>query len=253
MDHEETLPNGLSKEALGNNLASLVITPAMQELTGKVVRQWTAVSAYKPLEKFGIFPMRQVLFYGPPGNGKTSACQWLAQRIGIPLYRVRCDQLVHAHLGQTPKNVAAIMEWLAASRPAVVLFDEVESLFPARGQVDACSRELAAAMALYWQYLDRWQGRHLFVMATNLDEMLDQALKSRIELKLYFGPPTYEQCRDVIAYWSEALHEYGADLWAKELLERLDGGTLPRSFRELWQAIQTRTVQFVSDRVDAER
>lgn len=245
----EDYPPGLTLEKPAKNLAGLTMTNAMQQLVDRVLVQWLASDQYRPLEKFGIYPMRQVLFYGPPGNGKTSASQWLASKLGVPLYRVRCDQLIHAHLGQSPKNVAMVMEWLADSPPAVILFDEIESVFPARGQQDACSRELAATMTFFWQYLDRWEGRHIFVMATNLEELLDAALLSRIELKLYFGPPTVDQCRDVIAYWREMLHDYGADVWGPQLLEQLDKGHKFASFRELWQKIQDCAVQTVASRL----
>lgn len=247
-DNEKSsdVPSGLSIESSGNNLASLVMTDSMKQLVAKVLRQWRAPQAFEPLERFGIFPMRQLLFYGPPGNGKTSACQWLSQKLSVPLYRVRCEQLIEAYLGRTAANVGKIMEWLHSAPSAVILFDEVESLFPARGDQSACGREVSAAMTAYWQYMDRWSGKHLFVMATNMPDRLDPALKSRIELHLEFGPPTDEQARDVIAYWSETLHDFGGAEWSKGLIAELDAGKSFASFRDIWQAIQGCTVAWVS-------
>jgi ATP-dependent 26S proteasome regulatory subunit len=233
------LPKGLSIEKPGSNLASLSMTSSMQQIVGTVIRQWTAPEKFKPLAKHGIFPIRQLLFYGPPGNGKTSACQWISQKLTVPLYRVRCDQLIEAYLGRTATNVAGVMDWLRGKPPAVILFDEVESIFPSRkANEGACGREMSAAMTVYWQCLDRWTDQHLFVLATNMAETLDPALKSRIELHLEFGPPTPDQTREVIAYWSEVLHEYGATDWSASLLKWIDDGNQFTSFRELWQTIQ---------------
>ncbi|TWU66470.1 ATP-binding protein [Crateriforma conspicua] len=241
------LPSGLTKEQPGNNLASLSMTPPMKVIVDTVLRQWRSPQAFQPLARYEIFPVRQLLFYGPPGNGKTCACQWIAQKLDVPLYRVRCETLIEAFMGRTAANVGAILDWLQDSPPAVLLFDEVESLFPARGGASSCARETDSAMAVYWQRLDRWRGRHLFVMATNRPGDLDAALKSRIELHLEFGPPTDQQAREVIAYWSEVLHEYGAESWRQILEDRLDEGVGFASFRDLWHTIQGFVVQHVND------
>jgi hypothetical protein len=189
--------------------------------------------ALEDLARYGIYPIRQILFYGPPGNGKTSAAQWLGKRLDLKVYRVAADALISAYLGKTGKNVTTLMYWLRSVGKAIVLFDEVEQLFPSREvQSDNCSQELQRAMAVFWQALDRWTTPQLFVFATNMPEKLDKALLSRFELALEFGPPTDDQVRVVIAYWAEIFHDHGADQWAPQLAEQSF-----ESFRSLWQAI----------------
>ncbi|MEM9825201.1 MAG: ATP-binding protein [Planctomycetota bacterium] len=246
-------PLGLSVESEGTNLAALSMTPAMRQIADVIVRQWSAVKQFRPLARHGIYPIRQLLFHGPPGNGKTFACQWIAQQLRVPLYRVRCEQVVGSLLGQTTSNIGAVLTWVKEQPPAIVLFDEVETLFPARrAGGDSCSRELNSAMTVYWQHLDRWETQHLFVMATNMPAALDDALKSRIEMQLEFGPPTEAQAREVINYWAEVLNQYGADQWRPKIEERLDTGNRYASFRELWQTIQQATVAYVTDSLGAE-
>lgn len=253
MNSPSTLPVGLSIEKPGSNLASLAMTPALKSIINVVLKQWKAPHVFKPLAKHGIFPVRQLLFYGPPGNGKTSACQWIAQKLDVPLYRIRCEQLVAPYLGNTAKNVGDLMDWLRDQDSAVILFDEIETLFPARSeQSNVFSREMSSAMTVYWQHLDRWTKNHLFVLATNMHKSLDPALLSRIELHLDFGPPTADQARSVIAYWREVLHEYGADEWSKQLNEELDQGSDFKSFRELWQRIQRAVNAHVTATLGAE-
>lgn len=243
----QSLPSGLSQETLGGNLASLAMTPSLKAITDTVLKQWRSPEVFRPLARHGIYPIRQLLFYGPPGNGKTSACQWISQKLDVPLYRVRCEQLVEAYLGRTAAKVGSVMEWLNASESAIVLFDEIESLFPARGSdQSACAREMSSAMTVYWQWLDRWKKNHLFVLATNMHQSLDPALVSRIEMQLEFGPPSEQQAREVIAYWSEVLHEYGSAEWSAELCAWLDGGNEFSSFRELWQQIQRRVSSHIT-------
>lgn len=147
--------DGLTVEKPVGNLASLAITPPLQQLLNLVVNQRRCMKQFKNLAKFGIYPTRQVLFYGPPGNGKTFACNWLSNKLGIPLYRVRCEALVNSHLGQTSKNMANVMEFLAANGDAVVLLDEIESIFMARTDGGgSCAQAITSAMTVFWQYLD---------------------------------------------------------------------------------------------------
>lgn len=103
---------------------------------------------------------------------------------------------LRAMLGKTADNVGDLMRWLEQQEKCVVLFDEVEMLFPSREHAtDNCSAELQSAMGVFWQYLDRWEAPTLFVLATNMPDRLDPALMSRVDVKIEFGPPTVQKCR----------------------------------------------------------
>jgi SpoVK/Ycf46/Vps4 family AAA+-type ATPase len=237
------LPNGLTEEKPARNLAALATTQALEELQGVVLSQWSRTELFSRLIKHGIRPIDRLLFYGPPGNGKTMASGWLAQQIGVPLFRVRCESLVEAYFGKTPANVGAIMNWLEKQPPCIVLWDEVEMLFPSRTIVDGnIGREINSAMGVFWQYLDRWEAPTLFILATNMPERLDPALLSRIDLKMEFGPPTPEQAKSVIEYWAEVLHEYGGGEWGP----LLNDGQAFESFRTLFHQVQWHVRQFVT-------
>lgn len=236
------LPIGLTVEKPARNLAALATTDSLRDLQSVVLGQWKNAETFAKLAKHGIRPIDRLLFFGPPGNGKTMAAQWLAQQIDAPLYRVRCESIVIPYLGQTASAVGELMSWLEKRGKCVVLLDEVEMLFQSRERNDGnCGREMSAAMGAFWQALDRWEAPTLFVMATNMPDRLDAALLSRIELKIEFGPPTSEQAASVAAYWSEVLHEYGGDQWGPEI-----GARKWESFRALFQAVQKAVRDFVT-------
>ena len=247
MTQNGNLPNGLTLEKPARNLAALATTDSLAELRSLVLAQWNRTDAFSKLAKHGIRPVDRLLFYGPPGNGKTMASQWLAQQLGVQLYRVRCESLVIPYLGQTSTSVGQVMDWLEKQPRCVVLFDEVETLFPSRelsrGQ---CDRERNSAMAVFWQYLDRWDAPTLFVLATNMPDRLDPALLSRIDHKMEFGPPTPEQASSVIQYWAEVLHEFGGNAWGP----RVDDGRKWESFRALFHAVQSHVRNYVSTKKD---
>jgi ATP-dependent 26S proteasome regulatory subunit len=232
---QNKLPAGITLEKPAKNLASLATTSTIDAMAQIVVRQWSHTAEFARLAKHGIRPIDRLLFYGPPGNGKTMAAQWVAGKIDAPLYRVRSESLISSALGGTARILSEVMNWLAGQGKSVVLVDEVEQLFRSRTEAkDSCDRELTSVMAIFWQFLDRWEAPTLFILATNLPDELDAALLSRIDVKLEFGPPTPEQVDSVIRYWQEVLHEFGSDQWGPQLLER----TNYKSFRALFQEIQ---------------
>lgn len=232
------LPQGVTLEKEGRNLDSLTQTETLATLKKTLVHEWNLRQKFAGVSQFGIHPTKLALFHGPPGNGKTMAAKMLAKATGTILYRVSCEGLFASHLGEIEKNMGAVMKFLESAGPCVVLFDECESIFRARGATEgSCANAISNTMMVFWQYIDRWETPQLFLLATNLIDQLDPALISRCELSLEFGPPTIGQAQQVLAYWEEVLHEYGAEKWGKSIRDKLNEGELPPSFRALWQKI----------------
>lgn len=233
------MPPALTIEREANNLASLTINQPLRDLMSVLVPQWKRRDLFSPLSKYGIGPLNRALFYGPPGNGKTVSAQLIAEKLGCPLLRVCCERLVDKWLGDTAKNITDVMNWLESEELSVVLFDEVEAIFPSRRGSDNSggSREISTAMTVFWQRMDRWRTPQLFLLATNMVDRLDPALLSRIDLQIEFGPPTDSQAIMVIDYWTEMLHEYGSESWSVPMRQKVIDGHTPQSFRALWQGI----------------
>ena len=240
------MPAGVVLEKSGRNLDSLVETDALKRLKSTLIHEWKIRNAFKPLEQYGIRPTTLALFHGPPGNGKTMAAKQLAAVTGVPLYRVACDGLMASYLGELERNMRNVLDWLAQAGPAVVLFDECEAIFRRRGACDSGGAlAIVRAMQIFWQAVDRWESPQVFLLATNQIEEIDAALISRCETRLEFVGPTAEQAKLVIEYWSEVLHEYGANFWSKELLKAVDK-TPPESFRDIWNAVAACVRKFIT-------
>lgn len=234
------LPRGLTLEKTPAFVPRMVMTDELEVVFREVISQWTHREKFAPLARFGIRPLDRLLFYGPPGNGKTLACQWICQKLdGVPLYRVQCEAVIGQYMGNMAQGLAGITNHLRAlAAPAVCLFDEVESIFVDRtANSGQCDRERATALSVFFQALDRWEAPTLIVMCTNIVDQLDRALLSRVELQLQFGGPTPDQALQVVEYWRELLCEHGADEWGPRFVDAIQSGQLPESFRELTQLI----------------
>lgn len=237
-DSESKLPKGLVLDDKPPFVPRMVMTAQLNKVIKNVVFQWQHREQFQELLKYGIRPLDRLLFFGPPGNGKTLTCYWMAKELGIPVYRVICEQIRESLMGAATRNIAEISDYLnARAEPAICLWDEIESIFIDRAASSGeCGREISSALTVFLQALDRWKAPTLIVMATNLEDRLDPALLSRVEMKLRFEGPTAEQCEKLIQYWAELLCKHGSDEWGPPLLERVKQ-TPATSFRELQQAI----------------
>jgi AAA+ superfamily predicted ATPase len=232
---KKEIPSGISLEAPGNCLASLSLSDELNENIRSITDQWQHREAFDEVAKYGITPTKLVLFWGPPGNGKTSAAKLIAKQLGVDLYRVRCEHLIGSHYGESTAKLSKVMDYLESPTPAVVLFDEVETILVSRlrsGNGEA-SMESNRMQAAFWQYLDRWTSPQLFILATNLSERIDPAVSSRVEMSLKFDAPSQEQIAAVVKYWAEIFHAYAPEKWEAELAAHPF-----ESFRDMWQAIQ---------------
>jgi ATP-dependent 26S proteasome regulatory subunit len=148
------------------------------------------------LESFNVAPKRRLLFYGPPGCGKTFAASVIAGELGLPLMTVRVDGLFSRFLGATANHLRAIFAEMPR-RPGVYLFDEFDALAKARndGQDVGEARRILTA---FLQLIDADKSHSLVIAATNHVESLDKAVFRRFDLRLSFELPTSEEVAELI-------------------------------------------------------
>ena len=105
-------------------LADLVLAPEVLDRLGGLVEE---VPLWGRLAASGVPQRKRVLFYGPPGCGKSSIAEALAAEIGVPLVVVRLDSVISSYLGQTATNLRKLIDYADAA-PWVMLFDEFDAL-----------------------------------------------------------------------------------------------------------------------------
>ena len=144
--------------------------------------------------KFGMMPSKGVLFYGPPGCGKTLLAKAVAHECSSNFISVKGPELLTMWFGESEANVRDIFDKARGASPCVLFFDELDSVGTARGssQGDAGG----AGDRVLNQLLTEMDGvgskkNLFFIGATNRPDILDEALirPGRLDQLIYIPLP----------------------------------------------------------------
>lgn len=78
--------------------------------------------------KFGMKPSKGVLFYGPPGCGKTLMAKAVANECSSNFISVKGPELLTMWFGESEANVREIFDKARGAAPCVLFFDELDSI-----------------------------------------------------------------------------------------------------------------------------
>ncbi len=135
------------------------------------------------------------LFVGPSGTGKTLAAGWLATKLGMPLYRVDLASITSKYIGETEKNLSQLLS-RAEQAEVVLLFDEADSLFGKRTDVQQANDRFANAQTNYLlQRIESFDG--ITLLTSNSRSRFDSAFSRRLDMIIEFPLPQAEERRSL--------------------------------------------------------
>lgn len=144
--------------------------------------------------KFGMSPSKGVLFYGPPGCGKTLLAKAIANECGANFISIKGPELLTQWFGESEANVRELFDKARAASPCILMFDEIDSIAKARGGGGAGGSE--AGDRVINQILTEIDGvgarKNVFVIgATNRPDVLDPAVirPGRLDQLIYIPLP----------------------------------------------------------------
>ncbi|KAH7053939.1 transitional endoplasmic reticulum ATPase [Linnemannia elongata] len=144
--------------------------------------------------KFGMSPSRGVLFYGPPGCGKTLLAKAIANECQANFISIKGPELLTMWFGESEANVRDVFDKARAAAPCVMFFDELDSIAKARGGSSGDAG--GAGDRVLNQILTEMDGmnakKNVFVIgATNRPDQIDGALlrPGRLDQLIYIPLP----------------------------------------------------------------
>jgi transitional endoplasmic reticulum ATPase len=148
-------------------------------------------------EKFGMQPSKGVLFYGPPGCGKTLLAKAIANECGANFISIKGPELLTMWFGESEANVRDLFDKARAAAPCILFFDEMDSIAKARGGGGGGGSSEAGDRVIN-QILTEIDGvgarKSVFVIgATNRPDILDNAVTrpGRLDQLIYIPLPDY--------------------------------------------------------------
>lgn len=143
------------------------------------------------LRSHGLEPRHRILLVGPPGNGKTSLAEAIAEALAVQFFVIRYDAVIGSFLGETASRLRRVFDY-ARTTPCVLFFDEFDAVGKERGDVNETGEIKRVAASLLMQ-VDDLPSYTLIAAASNHPELLDRAVWRRFQVRLELPAPAQGQ------------------------------------------------------------
>ncbi|MBV1883811.1 MAG: ATP-binding protein [Pseudomonadales bacterium] len=198
------------------------------------------------LRSYGMKASNKVMFYGPPGCGKTLAAEVIAFELDRPLAVIRLDSLISSFLGETAANLRKIFDFIA-DHQMVALFDEFDAIGKERGDSGEHG-ELRRVVNAVLQMMDNYQGQSLILAATNHEDILDSAIWRRFDEIIEIPLPSTDQIIQLLQLKLRGVRRQfefdDNDLISK--LENKSGADIERIVRRATKRMILRSQEFLT-------
>lgn len=213
LDHR--ISNFVNEIIPDQKLDDLILPKEVLDIVREVVQEHHRLDL---LRSYNLEPRNRILLIGPPGNGKTSLAEAIAESLMVPLLAVRYDGVVGTYLGETAVRLQRLMEH-AATRKCVLFLDEFETLGKERGDTHETGEIKRIVSSLLLQ-IDSLPSHVVVVGATNHAELLDRAVWRRFQVRMVLPEPTRARLADWFARFERRINVplgYAPETLAKKL------------------------------------
>ncbi|HEY0100377.1 MAG TPA: ATP-binding protein [Pyrinomonadaceae bacterium] len=171
-----------------------------------------------------------LLFYGPPGCGKTFIARAVAGEMGARFIAIGLADVLDMYIGQSERNLHEIFETARRTAPCVLFIDEIDALGRKRSlQRHSGGRDVVNQLLSELDSIGN-DNRGVFVLAaTNHPWDVDTALRrpGRFDRTLLVLPPDQTARAAILRYHLGERPVEGVDLrWVAEKTDGLSGADL---------------------------
>jgi AAA+ superfamily predicted ATPase len=235
----------LSETIPRRNIADLVLP----DITACAIRQLIEEQQRaNTLRSHSLEPRHRLLLVGPPGNGKTSLAEGIAEALAVPFLTVRYESMIGSFLGETAGRLKHVFDYVR-STPCVLFFDEFDAVGKERGDKHETGEIKRVVTSLLMQ-IDELPSYVVAIAATNHAELLDRAVWRRFELRLSLPAPSERQiCNFIISLAQRANIDLGI---RPQMIAKTIGRASYAEAEDLFLDLARRQVLAMGERTTAE-
>lgn len=187
------------------------------------------------LASHGYKPKSRLLFWGPPGCGKTMTAHYLATQLQLPVALVRWHAVVSSFLGESTAHLQQLFD-AASHTPMVLLLDEFDTVGKDRDDPNDVG-ELKRIVNGLLQAMDSFRNTEsLVIAASNHQYLLDPAIWRRFDDVICFPFPTQTARLEFV---HDTLNGIVSDLSHEVLAKKFNGRSFADIERVLIEAVKT--------------
>jgi len=140
-----------------------------------------------------------ILFYGPPGCGKTYIARKFSKKIRYNFIEVKPSDTASIYVHGTQEMIRDVFKKAVEKAPCILFFDEFDAFAPKRGE-SSTSHHYRSEVNEFLTQLNECHEREILVIgATNNAKLIDEAVlrPGRLDIKVFIPPPDFEARMEV--------------------------------------------------------
>lgn len=141
-------------------------------------------------KEWGVTIPNGILFYGPPGCGKTFFAEKFAEEAGLNFISVSCSDIATPYIHGGQEKIAALFDEARKAAPTIVFLDEIDAMIGSRD--NETNSSMAGEVNEFLTQLNNCGDSGVLVIgATNRPQKIDRAAlrAGRLELKYFIPQP----------------------------------------------------------------
>jgi transitional endoplasmic reticulum ATPase len=207
--------------------------PPKQLVQRRIILPLTEESLSK---KHGVIPPKTIIFFGPPGTGKTHFVKAIAGVLSWWYIEILPSMLMIDGIEKIGANLHNVMEKAQRLEDAVIFIDEFEEIAGSRDEASRIDKSITNEFLKQVPLLKNQGNKVLLVCATNYIRQLDAALlrPGRFDCIIPVGGLDEDGRRTILEHYLSKLHTQDIDL---NLIVKMTSRFTPADIEYLFQQV----------------